>query len=243
MLETDRPHVLREMIYVCRPAGVALGARRLRRAHRQDPVRRAHEQGPDHPHRPDPRQPLDRRPPAAHRGRPDRPVLRHHAPRRPRGRAGACTRRSATRRTAASRSCSSHEEARHGSTDIRISTGETATGALALAQGLGWFSIGLGVAELIAPGHLARFLGMDDHADLIRAYGAREIVTGVGILSQENPTLWIWGRVGGDVLDLETLARGIGSDNPQRANVRRGGRGSGHRDGAGSDLRLGARQG
>ena len=57
-------------------------------------------------------------------------------------------------------------------------------GALALAQGLGWFSIGLGVAELVAPAHLARFLGMEERTELIRAYGAREIATGIGILAQ-----------------------------------------------------------
>ena len=68
----------------------------------------------------------------------------------------------------------------------------------ALARGLGWFSIGLGVAELVAPGQLARFLGMEERTELIRAYGAREIMTGIGILSQEDPTPWIWGRVAGD---------------------------------------------
>jgi threonine dehydrogenase-like Zn-dependent dehydrogenase len=40
MLETDRPHVLREMIYVCRPGRRPLDPRRLWRAARQDPVRR-----------------------------------------------------------------------------------------------------------------------------------------------------------------------------------------------------------
>lgn len=92
-------------------------------------------------------------------------------------------------------------------------------GAMALAQGLGWFSIGLGVAELVAPQHLARLLGMDDRAELIRAYGAREIATGIGILAQDDPTPWMWARVGGDALDLGTLATGLSSDNPQRANV------------------------
>jgi hypothetical protein len=92
-------------------------------------------------------------------------------------------------------------------------------GSLALAQGLGWFSIGLGVAELMAPQQLARFLGMEEHTQLIRAYGAREIATGIGILSQEDPTPWMWGRVGGDVLDLGTLALGLRRDNPQRGNV------------------------
>jgi hypothetical protein len=97
--------------------------------------------------------------------------------------------------------------------------GRDGDGSLALAQGLGWFSIGLGVAELVAPQHLARFLGMEERTELIRAYGAREIVTGVGILAQEDPTTWMWGRVGGDVLDLGTLAMGLGRDNPQRGNV------------------------
>ena len=64
--------------------------------------------------------------------------------------------------------------------------------ALALAEGLGWFSIGLGLAELAAPHSLARFLGMEGHAGLIRAYGVREVVTGVGILAQDDPTPWVW---------------------------------------------------
>ena len=93
------------------------------------------------------------------------------------------------------------------------------TSAQDLAQGLGWFSIGLGVAELVAPQHLARLLGMEGRDDLIRTYGVRELVTGVGILSQDDPTPWMWARVGGDALDLGTLAMGLGRDNPQRANV------------------------
>jgi hypothetical protein len=96
---------------------------------------------------------------------------------------------------------------------------QSGDGSLGLAQGLGWFSIGLGVAEIVAPEQLARFLGMEEHTQLIRAYGAREIATGIGILTQEDPTPWIWGRVGGDVLDLGTLALGLNSDNPQRGNV------------------------
>jgi hypothetical protein len=91
--------------------------------------------------------------------------------------------------------------------------------AHALAQGLGWFSIGLGLAEVVAPGRLARFLGMEERTELIRVYGMREIATGVGILSQDDPTPWLWSRVGGDVLDLGSLAAGLGRSNPQRENV------------------------
>ena len=90
---------------------------------------------------------------------------------------------------------------------------------LRLAEGLGWFSIGLGVAELLAARTLGRALGMEDRSELLRTYGAREIVTGVGILTQPDPTPWIWGRVGGDVLDLATLATGLDDNNPRAGNV------------------------
>lgn len=94
-----------------------------------------------------------------------------------------------------------------------------ANSAISLTRGLGWFSIGLGLAELLAPRSLARPLGLERHTGLIQTYGAREIATGVGILLQDDPTPWIWGRVGGDALDLATLATGLGEDNPRRANV------------------------
>ncbi len=88
-----------------------------------------------------------------------------------------------------------------------------------VARGLGWFSIALGLAEVLAPRTLARSLGMEDQAGLVVAYGVREIATGVGILSQDDPTAWVWGRVGGDALDLATLAQSLGPDNPERDNV------------------------
>ena len=91
--------------------------------------------------------------------------------------------------------------------------------ARAVARGLGWFSVGLGLIELAAPGALARNLGLERREGLIRAYGARELATGVGILTQDDPRPWIWGRVAGDALDLATLASGLDRGNPERANV------------------------
>lgn len=91
--------------------------------------------------------------------------------------------------------------------------------AQTLARGLGWFSIGLGVAEMMAPHRLTRMLGMEGNETLVQGYGAREIATGIGILSSEQPASWVWGRVGGDVLDLATLTTGLNEDNPKRANV------------------------
>ena len=89
----------------------------------------------------------------------------------------------------------------------------------ALARGLGWFSIGLGLAEVLAPRALTRALGLHGQERLVAAYGVREIATGIGILAARDPTPWIWGRVGGDALDLATLAGGLHEGNRNRANV------------------------
>ncbi len=75
-----------------------------------------------------------------------------------------------------------------------------------LAQGLGWFSIALGAAELMAPRTISRTLGMEDKTRLIQAYGLREIANGIALLSSARRTPWLWGRVAGDALDLATLA-------------------------------------
>jgi hypothetical protein len=74
-----------------------------------------------------------------------------------------------------------------------------------LAQALGWFSIGLGAAELFAPRLMGRLTGLH-HPGVMQVYGVREIVTGIGVLSVDKPAGWLWGRVAGDVLDLATLA-------------------------------------
>ena len=101
----------------------------------------------------------------------------------------------------------------------RSGSGQSQTAVRELAYGLGWFSIALGVAELVAPRRLARTFGMRGSEALIQAYGLREIATGIGILASENPTPWIWGRVAGDALDLATLAAGASRENRKRDNV------------------------
>ena len=95
----------------------------------------------------------------------------------------------------------------------------SAQNAHSVARGLGWFSIGLGLAEVLAPRALTRGLGMEGNEQIVRAYGVREIATGIGILSSTHPAPWIWGRVGGDALDIATLATGLQQDNPKKENV------------------------
>jgi hypothetical protein len=86
--------------------------------------------------------------------------------------------------------------------------------AQTVARGLGWFSIGLGLAECLMPQTMARAVGLPGRENLMRAYGLREIATGVGILTSNDPEPWIWGRVAGDALDLATLSAGMHRDNP-----------------------------
>jgi hypothetical protein len=87
-----------------------------------------------------------------------------------------------------------------------------------LARGLGWFSIGLGLTELLAPRALTRWLGMEGHEALVRAYGVREIGAGIMTLSPDKG-LGLQSRVAGDALDIATLLAGLRADNPKRDNV------------------------
>jgi len=91
--------------------------------------------------------------------------------------------------------------------------------AMAVARGLGWFSVGLGLVEALSPGIVTRALGMEGKESLVRGYGVREIVTGIGILRANDPSPWLWGRVAGDALDLATLATGLGADPERQRNV------------------------
>src|SRR5260370_15352501 len=86
---------------------------------------------------------------------------------------------------------------------------------MALPRGLGSFSIGLGLTEMLMTRMLNEQMGMQGKESLLRFYGAREMAAGIGILMDP----WIWGRVAGDALDLATLATGLDKQNPRRGNV------------------------
>jgi len=75
-----------------------------------------------------------------------------------------------------------------------------------LARGLGLFSLGLGLVETAAPGKVSRALGVKNGngSRVLRAFGSREMATGIGLLAAPSPA-WLWARVGGDALDLAGL--------------------------------------
>ncbi len=81
-----------------------------------------------------------------------------------------------------------------------------------LARGLGCFSIALGLAEVLAPRSVARLAGTQGSSGLIRLLGLREIISGLGILSQPRPAAWLKARVAGDALDLGLLGSALWSE-------------------------------
>jgi hypothetical protein len=85
-----------------------------------------------------------------------------------------------------------------------------------VAQGLGWFSIGLGLAECLMPRTMARAVGLEGKENVLRAFGVREIASGLGILLARDPEPWVWSRVAGDAVDLGALSAGLRGDNPHR---------------------------
>jgi hypothetical protein len=92
------------------------------------------------------------------------------------------------------------------------------TSADRLARGLGWFSIALGTLELVAPRRVTHALGMEGRETLVRAYGMREIFSGMMTLSPDKKT-GLYSRVAGDGLDMATLLGELRFDNPRYGNV------------------------
>jgi hypothetical protein len=93
-------------------------------------------------------------------------------------------------------------------------------GAEKLAVGLGWFSIGLGLAELLAPKQLGELIGVDKkRQSLLPFFGLREIASGIGILAMPRPAGAVWSRVGGDAMDLAFLGSALASDKTDKPKV------------------------
>ena len=79
---------------------------------------------------------------------------------------------------------------------------------------LGLFSIGLGLAELLAPSTIKRELGLKHvpTAAVRTLYGLRELTVGWGLVSDPTESRWLWARVAGDVLDIATLGSATTGD-------------------------------
>src|SRR5512140_945142 len=123
------------------------------------------------------------------------------------------------------------ESTRQSSLRNRSSAGNGQSGLRALQQprqmkkmatGLGWFSIGLGLAELLAPDSVARIAGVrptNTVRTILRVSGAREITHGIGILTSDRSPGWVWSRVAGDVLDLSMVGTAMTKDENDRGRL------------------------
>ena len=91
-----------------------------------------------------------------------------------------------------------------------------------LARALGWFSLGLGLAQIASPSGMAQLIGIEDDdatITMMRVVGAREIASGIGILTQPKPTPWLWARLAGDAMDLALLRSAMASPRADQHRV------------------------
>ncbi|MCA1566945.1 MAG: SRPBCC family protein [Acidobacteria bacterium] len=92
-----------------------------------------------------------------------------------------------------------------------------------MARGLGWFSIGLGLAEVVTPRGIAKIVGVRGDSSnrlLIRLLGLREIAHGVAILSQNGRSAaTVWSRVFGDAVDLACLGAAFASPDTSKGRL------------------------
>ncbi|HMI87778.1 MAG TPA: SRPBCC family protein [Polyangiaceae bacterium] len=94
--------------------------------------------------------------------------------------------------------------------------------AVRRAMGLGWFSVALGLAEIVAPAAVAAIAGArirPQTLSTLRLLGVRELVSGLGILSKTRPDVWLWSRVAGDAMDLALLGKTLASPKSEHART------------------------
>src|SRR4051794_2001090 len=75
---------------------------------------------------------------------------------------------------------------------------------------LGWFSLGLGLMQVLAPRTFLNLIGIKDHdtnVTITRVVGMREISGGIGVFTEPRPVTWIQARIAGDVMDIALLDR------------------------------------
>lgn len=104
----------------------------------------------------------------------------------------------------------------------RIADEDRGTGGESLANFLGLFSVGLGLAQMIAPGGMSRLVGIksdDRNRTTMRLLGMREFSSGVAILTKQQPEKAVWARVAGDALDLALLGAALANSDNDRGRT------------------------
>jgi len=112
---------------------------------------------------------------------------------------------------------STPEKSRDGAGPSYSPTDNHYAPTLEAARFMGWFGIGLGVAELLTPGLVGALTGVRNKR-LLRLYGLREIVSSAGVLMSEQPANWMWARLAGDAMDFTTLLEVLASGDENRVD-------------------------
>jgi uncharacterized membrane protein len=110
-------------------------------------------------------------------------------------------------------------QARQYRTQLRQRPQAAGAGDARLGTGLGWLSVGLGMSLLFAPRALARATGLPAWPMLLRAIGARELASGIGLLTEPRSPVWRWSRVAGDAMDMTLLGAAAFSPGSQRRRL------------------------
>jgi uncharacterized membrane protein len=105
----------------------------------------------------------------------------------------------------------------------RLADSDRGTGGESTADFLGYFSIGLGLAEFLAPNTMSRLIGIkrptDTNHTTMRLMGLREIGHGISILTNQHPEKAVWSRVAGDALDLALLGKTLSDPENDRGRT------------------------
>jgi uncharacterized membrane protein len=92
-----------------------------------------------------------------------------------------------------------------------------------LPRALGYFSLGLAGAQVVAPDGLARLIGLKSGAmstTVMRAIGVRELAAGATLLTdRSHAPVWLWARVAGDMMDLALLGAALTDKHNRRGRV------------------------
>ncbi|MDB4887039.1 MAG: cyclase/dehydrase [Gemmatimonadetes bacterium] len=104
----------------------------------------------------------------------------------------------------------------------KLADADRGTGGESLADFLGYFSIGLGLAQVLAPTGMSKVCGIADaegNAPLMRLMGMREISHGVAILSKQQPEKAVWSRVAGDARDRALRGQALANRDNHRGRT------------------------
>ncbi len=101
-------------------------------------------------------------------------------------------------------------------------SGKTDVPVRILASGIGWISLGLGLALTMAPLKSATFLGMGDLKGLARVFGAVDLIVGTGLLLGRRRSRWMSARALLNAVLAVGYARTLAVETPSPTRARGG---------------------